>query len=45
MPNIPQMGSVWGPLGDNILSVRNLSLGAVEAMEAAAEAVRTALGS
>jgi maltose-binding protein MalE len=45
MPNIPQMGSVWGPLGDNILSVRNLSLGAVEAMEAAAEAVRTALDS
>jgi maltose/maltodextrin transport system substrate-binding protein len=23
MPNIPQMGSVWGPLGDNLLLVRN----------------------
>lgn len=45
MPNIPQMGSVWGPLGDNILAVRNLSATAADAMAAAAEAVRTALAS
>jgi arabinogalactan oligomer / maltooligosaccharide transport system substrate-binding protein len=43
MPNIPQMGSVWGPLGDNILLVRNGALGAAEAMAAAADAVRAAL--
>jgi arabinogalactan oligomer / maltooligosaccharide transport system substrate-binding protein len=45
MPNIPQMGSVWGPLGDNLLLVRNGSLSAAEAMAAAAEAVRAALAS
>lgn len=43
MPNIPQMGSVWGPLGDNLLLVRNGELSAAEAMAAAAEAVRAAL--
>ena len=43
MPNIPQMGSVWGPLGDNLLLVRNGDLSAAEAMAAAAEAVRAAL--
>lgn len=43
MPNIPQMGSVWGPLGDNILLVRNGDISAAEAMAAAAEAVRAAL--
>ncbi len=43
MPNIPQMGSVWGPLGDNILLVRNGELPAADAMAAAAEAVRGAI--
>ena len=43
MPNIPQMGSVWGPLGDNILLVRNGELAAAEAMATAAEAVRGAI--
>ncbi len=43
MPNIPQMGSVWGPLGDNLLLVRNGDLGAAAAMSAAADAVRAAL--
>ena len=43
MPNIPQMGSVWGPLGDNVLLVRNGELGADEAMTTAAEAVRSAI--
>ena len=45
MPNIPQMGSVWGPLGDNLLLVRNGTLSAAEAMAAAADAVRAALAS
>jgi arabinogalactan oligomer / maltooligosaccharide transport system substrate-binding protein len=43
MPNIPQMGSVWGPMGDNILLVRNGEATAADAMAAAAEAVRAAL--
>ena len=43
MPNIPQMGSVWGPLGDNMLLVRNGEATADEAMATAADAVRTAL--
>jgi hypothetical protein len=34
---------VWGPLGDNLLLVRNGDLSASEAMVAAAEAVRAAL--
>lgn len=44
MPNIPQMGAVWGPLGDNLLLVRNGEIGAADAMTAAAEAVRAAVG-
>ncbi len=43
MPNIPEMASVWGPLGDNLLLVRSGELGAAEAMKAAAEAVRSAV--
>ena len=43
MPNIPQMGSVWGPLGDNLLLVRNGEASGSEAMTAAAEAVRAAV--
>ena len=43
MPNIPQMGAVWGPLGDNILLVRNGELSSADAMTAAAEAVRSAV--
>ncbi len=43
MPNIPEMGAVWGPLGDNILLVRNGELGASDAMTTAAEAVRGAV--
>jgi maltose-binding protein MalE len=43
MPNVPQMGSVWGPLGDNLLLVRNAELGAEEAMANAAQAVRDAI--
>lgn len=43
MPNIPQMGSVWGPLGDNLLLVRDGEATAADAMTAAAEAVRAAI--
>lgn len=43
MPNIPEMGSVWGPLGDNLLLVRNGELGADEALTTAAEAIRAAV--
>ena len=43
MPNIPQMGSVWGPLGDNVLLVRNGEIDAETAMTTAAEAVRAAV--
>jgi arabinogalactan oligomer / maltooligosaccharide transport system substrate-binding protein len=43
MPNIPEMGSVWGPLGDNLLAIRNGDLAADEAMENAARGVRDAL--
>ncbi|MDE0067535.1 MAG: extracellular solute-binding protein [Acidimicrobiaceae bacterium] len=44
MPNIPEMGAVWGPLGDNLLQVRNGESTAADAMTAAAEAVRAAVG-
>lgn len=43
MPNIPQMGSVWGPLGDNMLLIRNGESTPADAMATAAEAVRTAV--
>lgn len=43
MPNIPEMGSVWGPLGDNLLLVRNAEIAAADAMTTAAEAVRAAI--
>jgi arabinogalactan oligomer/maltooligosaccharide transport system substrate-binding protein len=43
MPNIPQMSSVWGPLGDNLLLVRNGEATGEEAMTTAAEAVRAAV--
>ena len=43
MPNIPEMGSVWGPLGEQILGVRNLQIDAATAMANAAEQVRAAV--
>ena len=43
LPNIPEMGSVWGPLGDNILAVRNGALSAAEALATAQTAVVEAL--
>lgn len=43
LPNIPEMGAVWGPLGDNILAIRNGDLTATEAMTTAQQAVVDAL--
>jgi maltose-binding protein MalE len=43
MPNIPQMSGVWGPLGDQILLVRNLETDAANAMANAAQQVRDAV--
>ena len=45
MPNVPQMGAVWTPLGEQIQLVRNGELDANTAMTSAAEAVRTAVAS
>ncbi len=42
-PNIPEMAAVWGPLGDNLLLVRNGEQDGETAMTTAAEAVRTAV--
>lgn len=43
MPNIPEMGAVWDPLGANLLLVRTGDITADEAMTTAAAAVRTAV--
>ena len=43
MPNVPEMGSVWGPLGDNMLLLRNGEVAPADAMTTAAEAVRAAI--
>jgi len=43
MPNIPEMGSVWGPVGDNFLLLRNGEIGAAEAMTTAQEQVVSAI--
>jgi maltose-binding protein MalE len=43
MPNVPEMGSVWEPLGNQLLAVRGGQLSAEEAMTNAAEQVRTAV--
>mgnify|MGYP002014415908 FL=1 len=54
MPNIPEMGSVWGPFGDALLIIRDQAYGtneetgvtvnsATDAMKLAAEQIRTAI--
>ena len=43
LPNIPEMGAVWGPLGDNILAIRNGDLTPTEALTTAQTAVLEAL--
>lgn len=39
MPNIPEMGAVWGPVGDNFLLIRNGEIGAADGMTTAQTAV------
>ena len=54
MPNIPEIGSVWGPFGDALLIIRDQAYGtneetgvtvnsATDAMKLAAEQIRTAI--
>jgi maltose-binding protein MalE len=43
MPNIPEMGAVWTPVGDNFLLLRNGELDAATAMTNAQEAVEAAI--
>jgi maltose-binding protein MalE len=43
MPNVPEMGAVWGPLGDNLLALRNSDVDAETAMTTAAEQVETVI--
>ncbi len=43
IPNIPEMSSVWGTLGDNLQLLRNGEIDANTAMTTAAEAVRAAI--
>ena len=43
MPNIAQMGAVWGPLGNALLLVRNGESEAEAAMSTAAQGVREAV--
>jgi len=43
LPNVPEMESVWGPLGDNLLAIRNGELSPQDAMDAAQQAVEEAL--
>jgi maltose-binding protein MalE len=39
MPNVPEMGAVWGPVGDNFLALRNGDIDAETAMTNAANQV------
>ncbi len=43
MPNVPEMGAVWGPVGDNFLALRNGDIGAAEAAANMAEQVATVI--
>ncbi len=43
MPNVPEMGAVWGPMGDNYLALRNGDIGAAEAATNMAEQVATVI--
>jgi maltose-binding protein MalE len=43
MPNVPEMGAVWGPVGDNFLALRNGDIEAAAAMANAAEQVTTVI--
>jgi maltose/maltodextrin transport system substrate-binding protein len=43
MPNVPEMGAVWGPVGDNFLALRNGDIDAATAMTNASEQVATVI--
>ena len=43
MPNVPEMGAVWAPVGDNYLALRNGDIGAAEAATLMAEQVATVI--
>jgi len=43
MPNVPEMGAVWAPVGDNYLALRNGDIGAEEAAANMAEQVATVI--
>jgi len=43
MPNVPEMGAVWGPVGDNFLALRNGDIGAAEAAANMADQVATVI--
>ncbi len=43
MPNVPEMGAVWAPVGDNYLALRNGDIGAEEAATLMAEQVATVI--
>ena len=43
MPNIPEMGAVWGPVGDNFLLIRNAEISATDGMATAQDAVVSAI--
>jgi len=43
MPNVPEMGAVWGPVGDNFLALRNGDIDAETAMTTASEQVTTVI--
>jgi len=43
MPNVPEMGAVWGPVGDNFLALRNGDIDAATAMDNACVQVTTVI--
>ncbi|MGI9667307.1 MAG: sugar ABC transporter substrate-binding protein [Acidimicrobiia bacterium] len=43
MPNVPEMGAVWGPVGDNFLALRNGDIDAATAMDNACTQVTTVI--
>lgn len=43
MPNVPEMGSVWEPLGNQLLAVRQGQSAAADAMNQAAEQIANAI--
>ena len=43
MPNVPEMGAVWGPVGDNYLALRNGDIDAATAAANMQEQVTTVI--